>query len=315
MNYQLPSRSAIVFFGFAGFVCLCIFFVSVVWTGGPSLTLSLYQYVDVTCYQDVENNHASDAWFSTFLLIVVPIRPSDQDSRQLIRDTWFEGFNNSQDVALRFVLGTRTMPPKEQGVYKKENETFGDIIFVNTAEDVTVLTNKTLAIINWAHRHVKFSYFMKCDYTSYVFVENMIVELRRRPSATKLYFGYFMVDQEIHDSEWLDDKWIVGSYYLPFARGDGYVISQDLVAILSRDAAHLKWHINEDIAVGAWLSTFEYERKSDNRFCFWWKGHKPSKCGQPILVLAFRGFVNAELKQQFSHFHEQVSSNNLFIML
>ena len=315
MNYQLPSRSATVFFAFAALMCISILVVSVVWTGGSSFTLSLYQYVDVTCYQDVEKNHALDAWFSTFLLIVVPIRPSDQDSRQLIRDTWFEGFNNSQDVALRFALGTRTMPLKEQSVYIKENETFGDIIFVNTAEDASALTNKTLALINWAHHHVNFSYFMKCDYTSYVFVENMIIELRRRPSATKLYFGYFMVNQEIHNSKWVDDRWNVGSYYLPFARGDGYVISQDLVAILSRDAAHLKWHINEDTAIGAWLSTFEYERKSDKRFCFWQKGHKPSKCGQPVLVFAFHGFVNAEVKQHFNDIHEQVSSNNVFIML
>ena len=308
--------SATVFFGFAALVCLCLLVVSVVWTRGPSITLSLYQYADVTCYEDIEKNHALDAWFSTFVLIVVPIRPADKDSRQLIRDTWFEGFHNSQDVALRFALGTRTMPLKEQRIYTKENETFGDIIFVDTTEDFAALTNKTLAIINWAHRHVNFSYFMKCNDTSYVFVENMIVELRREPTATKLYYGHFMVDQGIHDSsEWPDDKWDIGSHYLPFARGGGYIISQDLVAILSRDTPHLKWHINEDTAVGAWLSTFDHKRKSHNRFCYWWKGRKPSKCKQPVLIFAFHGFSNVEVKQHFNNFHEQVSSKNIFTML
>ena len=317
-NNQLshPSRSAMVFFGFAALVCLCILVISIIWTGGPPTFLSSYQYVDVICYEDIDKNNALDAWFSTFLLIVVPIRPSDKDSRQLIRDTWFEGFNNSQDVALRFALGTRTMPPTEQSKYTKENETFGDIIFVDIKESYTALTNKTLAVINWAHRHVNFSYFMKCDDDTYVFVKNLIVELRRQPTATKLYYGYFMVDQGVRDNnEWPDNKWNVGSRYLPFARGGGYVISHDLVAVLSRDTAHLKWHINEDTAVGAWLSTFDYEQKSDRRFCFWWKGRKPSKCIKPMLVFMFHAFSDAELKQHFNHFHEQVSSNKIFITL
>ena len=117
-------------------------------------------------------------WFSTFLLALVPIRPSDKDSRQLIRDTWFERFNNSQDVALRFVAGTKAMEYDKQVKLIEENGTFGDIVFVDTKEKFTALTNKTLALINWAHHHVKFSYLFKSDDDTYMFVNNVIEELK-----------------------------------------------------------------------------------------------------------------------------------------
>ena len=325
------ARGAAVIFGVFAVVCLSMLVASIVWSPSTwtSSSPSTPYYVVVKCApptnisKDVveakvksslvaENNITLDIWFSTFLIIVVPIRPSDQDSRQLIRDTWFEGFNNSRDVALRFALGTRTMPLKEQSVYSKENETFGDIIFVDLKEDFGALTNKTLAAISWAHRHVNFSYFMKCDDATYVFVKDLIVELKKRPTTTRLYYGDFMFDQHVghrRKGKWADTNWNLGSRYITFARGGGYILSHDLVAILSRDAAHLKWHINEDTAIGAWLSSFDHERKSDGRICMWWKGPKQPNCKRPILVLIFHAFSNDELKQHYNHLHEQVSSN------
>ena len=318
------SRGVAVFFGFAAMACLCILVVSMIspQKGWSSTSPSTPYHVVVNCSQPTnvqspiivaEDSIALDIWFSTFLFIVVPIRPSDQDSRQLIRDTWFEGFKNSQDVALRFALGTRTMPPTEQSKYTKENETFGDIIFVDIKEEFSALTNKTLAAINWAHRHVNFSYFMKCDDATYVFVKNLINELKKRPTTTKLYYGDFMVNAGIirGNGKWADNKWDLGPQYPPFARGGGYVISHDLVAALSRETAHLKWHVNEDTAIGAWLSTFDYERKTDGRFCFQWRGCPAlTKCGKkPIIVLILHAFSNAELKSRFNQFHKQVSSN------
>ena len=320
------ARGAAVIFGLFAVVCLSMLVASIVstsWTWTPNSTP---YYVVVKCApranisEDVETKVKSviaedsitlDIWFSTFLLIVVPIRPSDQDTRQLIRDTWFEGFKNSQDIALRFALGTRTMPLKEQTVYTKENETFGDIIFIDLKEDFGALTNKTLAAISWAHRHVNFSYFMKCDDATYVFVKDLIVELKQRPTTTKLYYGDFMFDQHVghrRKGKWADTNWNLGPRYIPFARGGGYILSHDLVAILSRDAPHLKWHINEDTAIGAWMSSFDHERKMDGRICMWWKGKQP-ECKRPILVLILHTFSNDELKQQYNYFHEQVRSN------
>ena len=261
----------------------------------------------INCSQPEKRISTSDMWFSTFLLIVVSIRPWDRDSRQLIRDTWFEGFNNSQDVALRFVVGTKAMEYDEQVKLIEENGTFGDIIFVDIKENFTALTNKTLALINWAHHHVNFSYLLKCDDDTFVFVKNMIVELKKRPTTTKLYYG--IMDKNKRPlrgkKKWADNNWNLGYFYLPFALGGGYMLSHDLVSFLSQQSPRLMWHINEDTAVGAWVSVLDHERRSDGKFCFWWKEHATKLvCDYPLLAFLLFHHTREDLDKHFHYFHE-----------
>ena len=263
---------------------------------------------------DTTNEDDSDVWFSTFLLILVPIRPSDIYARHLIRTTWFENFDNStEDVVLRYAVGNRTMDADKRFELTEENGTYGDIIFVDSAEDVAALTNKTLALLKWANSHVNFSYFMKCDDDTYVFIDNMLDELRKRQTTTKLYFGKFLENGPIvrGNYKWADNDWDLGPVYLPFAMGGGYILSHDLVAALSENSHRLKWHINEDTAIGSWLSAFDYERRSDFRFCFLYKGHVKSleECTAPYLAILLFGFSREELKMHFNHYHEQVNAN------
>ena len=258
----------------------------------------------------VEGGNKSQIWFSTFLLIMVPTRPSDIRSRLLIRDTWFKGFSGSKDVALRFVIGSKSVGHQKLFELTEENGTFGDLIFVDVIEKLSALTNKTLAIINWAHHHVSFSYMMKCDDDTYVFVKNMTDELRKWPTATKLYYGLMLHNiQPIRGNyKWADNEWDLGKAFIPFATGGGYVLSHDLVAILSRESPYLKWHINEDTAIGAWLSTFDHKRRSD-KFCRLWKGTKLTSCKTPLVAILTFGYTDNELNKYFHGLHEQVISN------
>lgn len=106
-------------------------------------------------------------------------------------------------------------------------------------------------------------------------------------------------------SKWADNKWNLGKMYLPFALGGGYILSHDLVAILSENSPHLMWHLNEDTAIGAWVSAFDHERRSDRRFCLWWKDHNNlSGCQDPILALLLLCHTRNELKHHFHYFHE-----------
>ena len=248
-------------------------------------------------------------WFSTFLLILVPVRPGDIYARQLIRDTWFDGFvNSSEDVELRFAIGNETLSVEKRFELTEENGTFGDIIFIPTAEDVAALTNKTLALMVWAHHHVNFSYYMKTDDDTYVFVKSILVELRKRPTTTRLYFGKILFNNPIvrGNYKWADNDWDLSPVYLPFAMGGGYLLSHDLISILSRNRQHLKWHINEDTAVGAWLSAFDIERRGDNRFCYCYKNHDVKDCRMPYLAILLFGFTREELVKHFNHYHAQV---------
>ena len=264
--------------------------------------------VTCTCSQSKNRKNVStpDVWFSTFLLALVPVRPSDKDSRQLIRDTWFEGLNNTQDAALRFIVGTKGIESDEQVKLTEENGTFGDIIFVDIKEEFNALTNKTLALINWAHHHVNFSYLLKFDDDTFVFVKNMIIELKKRPTTTKLYYGVMRPKSKPYrgNVKWADNDWNLGEHYLPFALGGGYILSHDLVSSLSEQSPRLMWHINEDTAIGAWVSALDHERKSDNRLCCWFKGHPDRTCKYPILAVLLYAHQREEIIKHFNYFHE-----------
>jgi len=203
------------------------------------------------------------------------------------------------------------MGPDKRFELTEENGTFGDIVLVDAIENVATLTNKTLAIINWAHHHVKFSYMLKCDDDTYVFVKNMIVELRKRPTTTKLYYGKIIQNSPtVHGNfRWADETWDLGPAYLPFAIGGGYILSHDLVAILSEVSPHLKWHVNEDTAIGAWISAFDHERRSDEKICQVWKSKTTPECEEPILAFLFFGYSNDELKKLFRDLRKQVKFN------
>ena len=267
------------------------------------------------------DNSSSDFWFSTYLLIMVPTRPSNAFSRQLVRDTWFKGFQNNKDVALRFVIGSRTLEPAKRLGYIKENETYGDMIFIDAPEGSGVLTNKTLSLFIWAYQHVRYKYLMKCDDDTYVFITPLLDELKKRQTIKKFYYGKIApTNPPIRGKQkWADNDWDLGQYYIPFALGGGYILSYDLVALLSEQSPRLKWHINEDTAVGAWLSAYDIERRNDDRFCYWWRrlyviGCKcyKSHCSKwPVLVFMFHDHNPRSLKEHFTRFHKQVSSNTV----
>ena len=125
---------------------------------GVQVTQSCNNESTVDTFQPTQlpklDNSSSDYWFSTFLFIMVPTRPTDTESRQLVRDTWFEGFQNSSDVTLRFAIGSGTLEPAKRLEYIKENETYHDLIFIDAPEGTDVLTNKTLSLFVWTYRHV-----------------------------------------------------------------------------------------------------------------------------------------------------------------
>ena len=154
----------------------------------------------------------------------------------------------------------------------EENNTHGDIVFLdNFTEGVFALTNKTIAIIKWATENVEFTYLMKCDDDTFVYVNNSIRELKHRTTTKRLYYGVMTYKHTpIHNnqSKWRDFKWDLAKTYTPFARGGCYVLSEDLVHLLLRQSHHL-WRLHlEDVAVGLWLSPFVYERRDDDLFCF-----------------------------------------------
>ena len=208
---------------------------------------------------------------STFLLILIPHLGSKVASRDLIRNTWYDGFRDSEGVMLRYVMGTNGLTHTQLSQLREENKTHGDLVFLeNFTESELALTNKTIALMKWATDNVDFTYLMKCDDDTFVYVHNVIRELKHRSTTKRLYYGIMVYENMPNHNEpkWNDYEWDLAKTYTPFARGGCYVLSHDLVFLMVRHSNHLKRHILEDVAVGSWLAVFDYERRDDDLICF-----------------------------------------------
>ena len=258
----------------------------------------------------------------TFLLIMVPILFSSTNSRNLIRDTWYKGFRDTEHVMLRYIMGVNTLNDSQMKQLHEENKAHGDLVFLeNFTEGIWALTNKTIAIMKWATENVEFTYLMKCDDDTFVYVNNAVEELKRRPTTKKLYYGVMAFNQKpIHSnqSKWRDFEWNLSKKYTPFARGGCYILSEDLVQLLARQSHHLKRHPLEDVAVGSWLAPFDYERRDDDLICF---GHHP--CNKDFRVAyIFYGKSDHKLRKLFNSLlketlkiHVKPSSGNSLITI
>ena len=243
----------------------------------------------------------------TFLLIMVPILASSSESRDLIRSTWYKGFRNSKEVMLRYIMGINGLSDSQINKLHKENKTHGDLVFLhNFTEGTRALTNKTIALMKWATDNVDFTYLMKCDDDTFVYVHNVIRELKRRSTTKRLYYGMMMYDNKpIHNNEdkWRDLKWEISKKYLPFARGGCYMLSEDLVHLLVRQRHHLKRHHLEDVAVGLWLAPFDYERRNnDHLFCYF---HRYCKRKYRLAFLC-NGLSDEKLKWVFHTLYKEL---------
>ena len=235
----------------------------------------------------------------TFLLIMIPILFSSIESRDLIRDTWYKGFSDSKDVMLRYIMGVNGLNDSQLGQLHEENNTYGDIVFLkNFTEGIRALTNKTIALMKWATENVDFTYIIKSDDDTFLYVNNTIIELKRRPTTKRLYYGVIETKgSPIRDnrSKWRDLDWNITKRYLPFARGGCYILSEDLVNLLVRQSHRIQWHPLEDVAVGFWLAPFDFERRTDNLMCFM---HRPCRSDFRVAYL-IAGKAKQKLKQLF----------------
>jgi len=248
---------------------------------------------------------------STFLLIMVSSQPGSFVARETIRDTWYSGFKDGEDVVMRFVVGTKGTKKDIVDRLHEENKKCKDLVIMNFIKDNWITpTNKTLSMILWAHDNVDFTYFMKSDQTTFVHVKNMITELKRRQTTKGLYYGKMQFKKKPirTGSEWQDKNWDLANTYLPFALGAGYILSSDLIAILAHKGSYLAYHPNEDTAIASWLVAYRYERRDDNLWCNTKLNDKQElegKCEDFTIAQFCYGIKEEDLRKWFTRLHSQ----------
>lgn len=169
----------------------------------------------------------------------------------------------------RFVLGGKEISDAARSNLTLEQKKYGDILIL---EDVTdshdSLTLRTLRGFQYATEYrLNFSYMFKCDDDTFVNFKALVSELDKRKESGRLYWGEFLgACGVMTDGLYAENSWSVCDTYLPYAFGGGYVISRDLVELISQNANFVQMYKNEDVAVGAWLAPYSLMYQFDARF-------------------------------------------------
>lgn len=211
-----------------------------------------------------------------FLMVGILTGPSNYMRRNYIRKSWLS-LPNLSDVHHVFVIGGGQLSNKDRLQLEIENKAFNDILLLdNVLDSYRNLTFKLLQFMIWLDKNTNFSYLLKVDDDSFARVDKLNTILKSRSQTGRLYWGYFDGRARVkHYGKWAEKSWVLCDRYLPYAKGGGYVLSQDLVHFVARNSDVLQLYNSEDVSVGAWLAplnitrfhSVEFDTEYESRGC------------------------------------------------
>ncbi|PNF28926.1 hypothetical protein B7P43_G18208 [Cryptotermes secundus] len=208
----------------------------------------------------------------SILIILILTSPANVNRREIIRGTWLSLWKNSSVVQYHFVVGGGGFKEEIHSFIAEEQSVHHDLIVLpHVYDDYKSLTKKVLEAFVWIDKAVNhFKYLLKCDDDSFVQVDKVLSELQTLKLAKEhsLYWGFFNGRAQVKVSgKWKESDWVLCDYYLPYALGGGYVLSQKLIHFIAVNAKFLRLYNSEDVSVGVWLSAVaNVTRLHDPRF-------------------------------------------------
>jgi len=207
------------------------------------------------------------------LLVLIITSPVNLDRRDAIRRTWIadavERDNLGSFLTFRFVVGVKNLKKDVHEQLINEQGKNHDLLMLDELVDRYESLSMKLGLMV-EHVHDKGQYFdflLKVDDDSYVRVKEVWDEIRRDDSTRMLYWGYFYGRGRVKTKGlWKEPNWKLCDYYLPYARGGGYVISREVVKYLALNWRLFQQYQSEDVTLGAWLAPLAVERRHDVRF-------------------------------------------------
>ncbi|CAG5928778.1 unnamed protein product [Menidia menidia] len=190
-----------------------------------------------------------------FLVLMVPVRPSDVAAREAIRQTWAKNNTVQGELVITlFLLGSSGENEAEK--LREENLQSHDLIQSNFLDTYLNLTIKTMVIMDWlATRCSTAAYAMKVDSDMFLNIDNLVIMLKK-PEIPKTNYltGMLMWNRPVIRSK--ESKWYVPEemfpdpYYPTYTLGMGYVFSNDLPAKFVDVSKSIKPFNIEDAYIG-----------------------------------------------------------------
>jgi len=96
------------------------------------------------------------------------------------------------------------------------------------------LTQKVGLSLEWIDKKVDTEFVLKADEDTFVNLRKLIDVLEQY--GPDLYMGYFSGRARVKKTgAWAEPKWNICDYYLPNARGGGYVLGRNAVSFIARN--------------------------------------------------------------------------------
>ena len=220
-----------------------------------------------------ESNSSSAPHYLIFIVVLSTGTKKGRDARDVIRNTWAQScLHKSPPILVKFAIGTLKASFSEIEDLTAEDQVYGDLLLLTNLHDTySNLTRKVLYSFLWADENVSFSYLLKIDDDTFVFVDDLYKEAYHfyQDGTNRLYWGHFTWKAKVNNhnrSKYAEHSWFLCDRYLPYAFGGGYIISADLIHIIAITADYLQLYSNEDVSVGVWLSAYKIQRKEDKHF-------------------------------------------------
>lgn len=197
-----------------------------------------------------------------FLILMVPVAPSDVEKRNIIRQTWgSEKLVLGQPVETVFIVG---LPEgndarRQQEELQQENQQHRDLIQSNFKDSYRNLTIKTMVMLEWLAAHCnKTSFAIKIDSDVFLHVVNL-VKMLLDPSTAKqnyitgLVWWHSPVLRNPFIKFYMPRYVIAESEYPPYPLGLAYVMSLDLPGKILGVSPQIKPIYIEDAYLGMCL--------------------------------------------------------------
>lgn len=219
----------------------------------PGLYLVEYPYK----YHFTINEPYTCEQHKPFLVLVVPVAPSNRADRDIIRSTWGgESPVLNKVVQLFFLLGQQTGDGAEklQEQLLQESKEHRDLIQSNFVDCYKNLTIKTMVMMEWLDAYCSGTpYAMKIDSDMFLNVPNLINLLLKAPKTnylTGLVARGGLVLRNPKSKWYVPASLYASAFYPRYALGLGYVFSMDLAKKLVEASKHVKSIYIEDVHLG-----------------------------------------------------------------
>jgi len=204
------------------------------------------------------------------LFVLIITGPLNRERRDVIRSTWIadavENDKIGDDVIFRFVIGTKDLDEDLLISLEMEASKSADLILLPDLTDkYKSLTLKLAKALDYINTNFDFDFLLKVDDDSFVRVAPLYHELRH--DDVMLYWGYFYGRGRVKTAGvWKEQNWKLCDYYLPYARGGGYLLSRDIIAYIATNWRLFEMYLSEDVTIGVWTAALRINRRHDVRF-------------------------------------------------